>query len=274
MPFPGVPARMRATLEAMALLVGVAVVVGGGYAAGFMHGPAALWLLAMGLSAWRLRTSRGLSRAGWITATAVLGLLLGLHVLPGFSNPIVVRDQILSPGAVPYSQYLNFDKTLGGILLLGCSGSAPMRSPTQWRSALRHTVPVMLVTVAAVMAASVALDFVRFDPRWHSIFYVWAALNLFTTCMSEEAFFRGLAQHQLRKAWTGQRARLIAIVVSATLFGLAHAAGGWRYVLVAGLAGVGYAIAYERTARLEMSILTHFAVNAVHFLLFTYPALA
>lgn len=92
-------------------LIAVAVVVAGGYLADILHGPAALWLLAMGLSAWRLRSSRGWIRIGWVAATAILGLLLGLHVLPGFSNPMVVRDEVLSTGAQPYSQYLNFDKT-------------------------------------------------------------------------------------------------------------------------------------------------------------------
>ena len=64
------------------------------------------------------------------------------------------------------------------------------------------------------------------------------------------------------------------MALSASLFGLAHLAGGWQYVVVASLAGAGYAVVFQRTARLEMAILTHFAINATHFLLFTYPALA
>lgn len=209
-----------------------------------------------------------------MAATALVGLLLGLHLLPGFSNPVVVRDEILSPGALPYRQYMNFDKTLGAVILVGCTGWTAMRSRDQWALALRRTVPVMLGTVAIVMLGSLALDHVRFEPRWTSWFYVWAPLNLLTTCMSEEAFFRGFAQTELRHLLPQRYARAIAVVASGALFGAAHAAGGWRYVLLAGIAGTGYALAYERTARLEMSILTHFALNTVHFLLFTYPALA
>ena len=254
-------------------MIGVAAAVIGGYLAGVMHGPAVLWLLAMGLSAWRLRGARGWSRAAWIAATALIGLLLGLHALPGFSNPAVVRDAVLSPGAAPYSQYANFDKALGGVLLLGCSGWAPMRSRPQWAEALRRTAPIVPATVVAVMAASLVLGFVRFEPRWTWLFYVWAPLNLLTTCVSEEAFFRGLLQTELRRALTHRCAGAIAVAVAAALFGLAHIAGGWRYALLAGMAGVGYGLAYERTSQLEMSVLTHFSVNAVHFLLFTYPAL-
>ena len=45
-------------------------------------------------------------------------------------------------------------------------------------------------------------------------------------------------------------------------------------MVIATLAGLGYAMVSRRTSRLEMSVLAHFTVNAVHFVLFTYPALA
>jgi len=259
-------------------MIAVGTVVVGGYAAGFLQGPAALWLVALTAGAWPLRTSDGWRRAVWIAATAALGLLLGLHALPGFSNPVLLRDAVLAHGARPYSQYSNFDKTLAAILFLGCSGWTPIRSAREWGAALWRAAPVTLVTVIVVMAASLALGYVRFDPRWSAIFPVWAAINLLTTCVSEEAFFRGLIQHEIRPGLSpalGPRQAVgVAVGLSAALFGLAHGAGGWRYVVVASLAGAGYAVVFQRTARLEMSILTHFAVNATHFLLFTYPALA
>lgn len=257
------------------IAVGAAVV--GGYAAGFLHGPAALWLVVVTASAWRLRTSDGWRRAVWITVMAALGLLLGLHALLGFSNPVMLRDVILADGARPYSQYINFDKTLAGVLFLGCSGWTPLRSAREWNAALQRAAPVTLVTVTVVMTASLALGYVRFDPRWSAIFPVWAAINLLTTCVSEEAFFRGLMQHELQcglpPAFGPRQAAAISVALSALLFGVAHAAGGWQYMVVATVAGTGYAVVYHRTARLEMAMLTHFAVNAVHFLLFTYPAL-
>ncbi len=256
-------------------MIAVAVAVLAGYLAGFLHGPAALWLLALAVCASRLRTARGRGRAAWLGATAGLSLLLGLHILPGFSNPAIIRDALLSPGAQPYSQYVNFDKTLGGVLLLGGIGWRPLRSKAAWAIAIRRTAPLILATVAVAMAGSLALGFVRFEPRWTQLFWLWAAINLLTTCVSEEAFFRQLLQTELGLAFRSWRsADAIAVAGSAVLFGLAHAAGGWRYALLACLAGGGYAVVYQRTTRLEMAILAHFAVNAVHFLLFTYPALA
>jgi membrane protease YdiL (CAAX protease family) len=46
------------------------------------------------------------------------------------------------------------------------------------------------------------------------------------------------------------------------------------YVLAATVAGLGYGWAFLRTGRIEAAIAVHFAVNAVHFLLFAYPRLA
>jgi membrane protease YdiL (CAAX protease family) len=258
-------------------LVAVACVLVSGQVAGVMHGPAALWLLAVAASAWSLLARRGSTRIVAIGVTSAFGLLLGLHLLPGFSNPIVIRDAVLASGALPYSQYVNFDKTLGAVLLLGCCGWTPIRTFGEWRTALRRAAPVLLLTVAVAMAASLVLGFLRFQPHWTPLFVVWAVVNLLTTCVSEEAFFRGFVQREVQRGLTSIASRryadAIAVVVSAVLFGVAHIAGGWRYVALASLAGGGYALTYRLTARVEMSILTHFTLNAVHFLLFTYPAL-
>ena len=53
-----------------------------------------------------------------------------------------------------------------------------------------------------------------------------------------------------------------------------HLAGGWRYAALAAIAGLGYGWAMRRTGRLEAAVLTHFGLNLVHLLLFSYPALA
>jgi membrane protease YdiL (CAAX protease family) len=254
-------------------LAALACVVVAGYVAGVMHGPAVVWLLAVAIAASSLRSTRRWTRAIAVAATFILGLLLGLHLLPGFSNPIVLHDVVVAPGALPYTQYLNFDKTLGALILLGASGWTPMRPVTEWREAFRRAAPWMIATVALAMSAAVAVGFVRFDPRWPSLFLVWAPINLLTTCVSEETFFREFIQKHLRSI-AAPRSDTSAVIVSGVLFGVAHFAGGWRYVVIATLAGLGYAMVYRRTSRLEMSVLAHFTVNAVHFVLFTYPALA
>lgn len=88
--------------------------------------------------------------------------------------------------------------------------------------------------------------------------------------MAEEAIFRGLIQRELEQFRLGS---VIALVVASLLFGLAHWAGGPKYVLLSTVAGFGYALAMRRSGRIEGSILTHFLLNSLHYSFFTYPAL-
>ena len=247
-----------------------------GFASGILSGPAGLWIVAMATAVWSFRRAAApVPRGLFFVVTAAIAGLLAAHAAPGFANPVVLRDVVLSPGALPYTQYVNFDKTLAGVLVLAIGWFAPLRKAADWRAMLRASAPVIGATIATVMVASLSLGFVRFDPHWTPLFWVWAPINLLLTCVSEEALFRGFLQRELGAALDGRaHAAATAVAISAVAFGLAHAGGGWRYVLLATLAGTGYALAYQRTARVEASILAHFAVNATHFLLFTYPALA
>ena len=150
-----------------------------------------------------------------------------------------------------------------------------VRSWHELGTVLARAAPIFLLMAFVVMLLTLALGYVRFEPRWTPLFWVWAPINLFFTCLSEEAFFRGFVQRELARLGANRaRAALIALLVASSLFGMAHLAGGWKYALAATLAGIGYGYAYQRTRSLEASMAVHFALNATHFLLFTYPALA
>ena len=89
--------------------------------------------------------------------------------------------------------------------------------------------------------------------------------------LAEEALFRGYVQQQLsmcwrRHAWGGWA----ALAIAAVLFGLAHYAGGWQWMLLASCAGMAYGVAY-RYGGLAAAVLAHLGLNAAHFGLFTYP---
>ena len=64
---------------------------------------------------------------------------------------------------------------------------------------------------------------------------------------------------------------LWGVAIAALLFGIAHAKGGPLLIVLASIAGVGYGYAYLSSKRIEAAILTHFALNALHFVAFTYP---
>ena len=88
------------------------------------------------------------------------------------------------------------------------------------------------------------------------------------------AEFRHLVQGGLQD-WLGgtTRARWIALAVGGVVFGLVHLAGGWTYVALATLAGLGYGWIYGASGSIAASILAHTGLNLLHFLFFSYPGL-
>jgi len=265
----------------LALMAGA---VAAGYASGVLHGPAIAWIVALagvciGYDRARALPSGGVRRSLSLALAAagvlVIGLLLGMHRLPGFHNYVWFDRVVLSKGAVPFTLYVNFDKTLVGIFILGFCHQPLLRHAKQWAEAARRAVAIVPVHIALVAAGAAAIGYLTWQPKWDVIYFMrWSLVNLFFVCLSEEAFFRGFIQRELSTALRGTRSgSAIAIGVSAGLFGLAHFGGGASYMVLAAAAGLGYAIVYQRTRSIEMSMLAHFALNTVHFLLFTYPAL-
>ena len=93
------------------------------------------------------------------------------------------------------------------------------------------------------------------------------------TALPEEALFRGVVQSAIATRRADETGRL-AILGAGLLFGLTHMAGGPLYVLVASAAGVGYGWIDASTRSIGLAIVAHAGLNAVHLVLFTYPALA
>ncbi len=253
-----------------------------GYWTGVFTGTAAVWLGALALAC-RAYTIREMPSKTWLYAArgisgcAIVGLslALGLHLLAGFHNWNLVPPQVLTPGAMPYEVWVIFDKTLAGVIVMGLVCKVQLPKGEDLLKSIRLAIIPTAVTIVTVILFSVLLRYVQWDPKWTSQFWLWGAVNLLTACMSEEVFFRAFLQtqiaHALRNFPLGATA---AVVVSGVLFGAAHFAGGWTYAVLASVAGVGYGIVFERTKRVEASIMSHFALNATHFVLFTYPRLA
>lgn len=208
-------------------------------------------------------------------AAAALALALALHLVPGFHAPKLFDGVRFSEDSLPFTSTLNFDKAAAGLLLLVAfcrpGEGAGARRTLAW------TLGGAVVTPIVAIGAAVLAGFTSLDPKWPEGAGVFLAANLLFTCVAEEAFFRGLIQERIARLAerTGQPIwRWVAIAVASALFGLAHAGGGPLYMLLAGIAGLGYGVVYAATRRIESAILVHFALNAVHFTGFAYPALA
>lgn len=244
-----------------------------GLVGGVLAPPAIGALLVLAASAYGTATApREGIRLACGLLTGVLALALAMHKLLGFHNPLLLDRVVLSEGAVPFTQYANFDKGAVGLILLALL----CRRVETWAelgAVMKRTAPVLLITVATTLGFAVAAGVVGVDLKLPQQTPMFIAVNLLFTVVAEEAFFRGFLQARLATALAGVRwGAWLAVALSALLFGAAHLGGGLRYGMLATIAGLGYAIAYQRTQRIEAAIVVHIVLNAVHFIGFTYPA--
>jgi membrane protease YdiL (CAAX protease family) len=232
-------------------------------------------LLAAALSAYFLRRSE----KPWVRVLAAAGLLLtgvglGAHVFPGFHNLKVIDAVQVSEHGIPFTLYLNFDKTLVGIIILSQMHTL-VRGRKQWMDLLKQILARAPFIILMIAVLSILFHFVRWDPKVPDILPIWAVTNLLFVCLAEEGFFRGFLQKYLGELWQDHRyGQAMALTLASVAFGVAHFAGGVTYVILASIAGLGYGWMYQVSGRIEASIITHFLLNLVHILLLTYPALA
>lgn len=213
-------------------------------------------------------------------ALLVLTVALALHAVPGFRNPVSIDAVKFSEDGRAFTQYLNFDKGSVGLVLLALLAPRFQRGDAVLR-AVGTTLLTTLAVAALALGLAMALGMIRWDPKWPPQTLQFLVTNLLLTCVAEEALFRLMVQDRLASQKTlaisasrwGWRP-LTALVVSALLFGAAHAGAGLGMIVVATVAGLGYAAAYQWQRRIEAAVLMHFGVNALHFALMTYPVKA
>ena len=268
--------------------------------ASLLTASAALWCALLLLLALWLKTSQSsaIVRSVGFILFALLALAGALHLIPGFANPLLVDAQLLTPDAIAYTLYANFDKGWAGYCLLLAIWPSQNQPQNQHQNQIAGPIqiarqthsqhlaslywrgfwPVWPLTVLAALGLALCLHLLQFSPKWPEFALQFIFCNLLLTCVAEEAFFRGLLQKPLGQ-WLSQRgfsdnqAAWCAIVVVSIIFGLAHLAGGFAYALVATVASIGYGWAYQRSGRIEVAIVAHAALNVVHLTLFTYPML-
>lgn len=261
----------------------LAAAVLSGILTGALHWLAAVWiavLAGLALVYVRIRDHATTpNKPVWQTIAglvfALYAVAMSLALLPGFHRVVLVEPQVLSAGAAPYGISVGFPKVAAGIVILGLINPVLVRSWSELGRVLMRALPVFIATAVVGMVVVIAMGYSSFAPKWTPLFLLFAPVNLFFTCLSEEGFFRGFVQHELSRIGSNRAlASGIALTVAAILFGLVHFGGGVQYILAATVAGLGYGWAFLRTKRIEAAMAVHFGVNATHFLLFTYPRLA
>lgn len=210
---------------------------------------------------------------GWqAVLLVVLSLPLFFHLpILGFHNYLFLDHVQVTPDAIPYSLYFNYDKTVFPVFLLGFSENKLSRKKIV--DILKKVVLYIGILAPVMLGASWLLNYVHFSPKWPYYTPIWMLTNLFFTCTAEEMLFRGVIQAQLQKHIKSVHAGYSALIISAIFFGAMHYAGGVYYILLATIAGLFYGHIYYSTREIRSSIFLHFMLNTLHFLLFTYPAL-
>ncbi|MEN5065056.1 CPBP family intramembrane glutamic endopeptidase [Achromobacter aegrifaciens] len=213
--------------------------------------------------------SGALARTAGHALFIALAALLFLHLLPGFHNPQVIAPAPLSPDAVPFGMYLNLDKPLVAFWVV-LALTPPMTGLTP-RATLSSAFLACAGAVAICLGCALALGVVGWAPKWPQSGWIWLINNALLVTLAEEALFRGYLQQRLTDLWRGRAwGAWAALIIAAVLFGLAHYAGGWQWMLLASLAGAAYGLAYKYGG-LAAAVLAHLGLNAAHFGLFTYP---
>lgn len=213
----------------------------------------------------------------WKNIAFVSMLIFSIAILfikvPGIQNWQIVSQWALTPDAIPYSMRFTFNKSLIGLFFVWFSACS-LANNGNWKPTLKIGVLTGCVSILVLIPLSFLLGYVKIDVKLTYFFYLWLTNNLFFVCFAEEALFRGLIQNTLMTKWQFfKHGKWYALGISAGLFGLAHFAGGIKYVLLATVAGLFYGYAFMKTRKIEASVITHLMVNTTHFLAFTYPAL-
>jgi hypothetical protein len=131
---------------------------------------------------------------------------------------------------------------------------------SDWKTGLRE----LIFFTPFVLTLGLALGFIHPHanrPQVGTAILRWVVIFLFTA-LPEELFFRGWVQNLLER----RLGRRTALAMASALFGLSHfnkraAHFNWRYVLLAGIAGIFYGRAWREHRRLAASTITHASVD-------------
>ncbi|PTY36030.1 hypothetical protein BGP77_01530 [Saccharospirillum sp. MSK14-1] len=199
-----------------------------------------------------------------------LSALLFAHAVPGYQGLVVITDTAVKTNSIASSLYFNHDKVLVAWSLMAFVPLFRSSLDTRPLPNTALTIAALSTVTALPLLLAAASGLIDWQPAVPAVFWIFACANLLNTCLAEELLFRGVVQRWLHRhlgPWP-------ALLLAATLFGLAHLAGGWTYVAVVTLAGLAYGLAYLWTGRLIWSVLMHWLLNLTHLLLFTYPLTA
>lgn len=221
----------------------------------------------------KLKEDRSL--LGLVTlCTFFLGLGLMYQLFPGFNHWVIYEQYTLTPGALPSTSDLSFDTTSLGIFLL-VTIIPVSRSLALWKENLTYGILGGIVISCVIFFILWSTGFVDWELNFVPLAEIWLTANLLQVALAEEAFYRGFIQIKLEEFFGDSLwGTMGSVFIAGLLFGLKYYDRGMTMVFISTLMGVCYGLLYFNYRRIEVPILAHFIVSAIHFIFFTFPALA
>lgn len=212
---------------------------------------------------------RFLAHLGFVT----LAFGLFFHKIPGLNNPKVFDNIEVCQGCAPFTMYLNLEGGMIAFFLLTLL--IPLaHSGKDWVQIFKTASFWLILCTSSLMVTALYIGHIKFDMKFPPQTYLFALNNLILVCIAEEAFFRGYIQKYLFHFCARyQFPKILALVIASLLFGFRHLSGGLPLMGLSVVAGLFYGATYMKTGKIEASIITHFGLNLVHFLCFSYPFL-
>ncbi|MBM3201605.1 MAG: CPBP family intramembrane metalloprotease, partial [Chlamydiae bacterium] len=216
---------------------------------------------------------------GWVrfclvTVASVISFAFIFHLAVGFKNPLVADNLKMSANSMNFRWYINFDKPFIGLFTLGLY--LPLiRSKMRLVKVLLESFSWSLLVILVLLGFSYKTHLIAWDVKWFSFFPIFLLTNLFLVVIPEEAFFRGFLQREITLGLNNKASNVLAILVVSLLFSSIHLlfVPSMSYFIAALLASFAYGTIFAITKSIESSIITHFMVNFIHLIFFTYPAL-
>ena len=208
-----------------------------------------------------------LHRLLWISAI-IVGVFVVTYRPPDFNYPLVFNVPFLYPEGESFHLYINLSKAVAGLLVINFLW-------TRQSLAAKSVASVLLVVASGVMVVILSAHWLLnlpWVPKFPEVTFYFIAVNLFVTCMAEEAFFRLLLQDEIAHWFDNACFKmLIPAVTASLLFALTHHVALDAVFLVYVIAGLAYALVYVLTRSFIAAVAVHGGVNIVHFLLLPYP---
>ncbi|WP_020406830.1 CPBP family intramembrane glutamic endopeptidase [Hahella ganghwensis] len=200
----------------------------------------------------------------WIF-TILLGFFTATYRPSDFSYPLVWD---FTGSGIEFQLHINTAKTICGYLILIWF----LQSASKFRLSLHSAFTLSVCSAVLVILSLAAINGVAFLPKLPGGIILFAIVNLFTTVVAEEAFFRLLIQKKVSELFQREMTgTVVSILVASTIFAFAHVPKPSLAFLTFFIAGAVYATVYRVTNRFSMALVCHFTVNIIHFSLFEYP---